>query len=97
VAYVRAMRPVVQSISKHDADLGRQLKRALSSSLLLNLAEGSRQRTGKARIRFEDAMGSADESRACHIAGDALGYLEADERLLDEANRIARVLNKLSR
>ena len=96
VEYVRRMRPVVEAVGKRDSALADQLRRALAS-IVLNTAEGSRQRKGKARNRFEDAMGSADEAVACHITADALGYLAADAGLLDEGNRIARVLHKLAR
>ena len=60
--YVRRMRPVVKAIEKHDADLAKQLRRALAS-MLLNTAEGAKQRGGKGRNRFDDAMGSTDETR----------------------------------
>ena len=96
LVYVRRMRPVVEAIGRHDADLARQLRRALSS-MVLNTAEGARQRGGKGANRFDDAMGSTDESRACHETGDALGYLKADLDLIAEARRIAKVLYKLSR
>jgi four helix bundle protein len=96
VVYVRRMRPVVEMVARRDAGLADQLRRALAS-VLLNTAEGARQRRGKGRNRFEDAMGSADEARACHITADAMGYVVADAALLDEANRVARVLYKLAR
>ena len=94
--YVRRMRPVVKAIERHDADLARQIKKALGS-MALNTAEGQRQRGGKGRNRFDDAMGSTDESRACHQFADAIGYLEADQDLIEEASRIAKVLCALAR
>ena len=96
LAYVRRMAPVVKAISKHDPDLARQLRRALTSAVL-NTAEGAQQRGGKGRNRFDDAMGSTDESRAAHQAADALEYLVADRELIEEARRIAKVLYKLAR
>jgi four helix bundle protein len=94
--YVRQMRPVVLAIEKRDADLAKQLRRALAS-MLLNTAEGSRQRGGKGRNRFDDAMGSTDETRAAHQFADAIGYLKADPELIAEAVRIAKVLHALAR
>lgn len=94
--YVRRMRPVVKAIEKHDPDLARQIKKALGSAAL-NTAEGERQRAGKGRNRFDDAMGSTDESRACHEFADAIGYLKADPELIAEATRIAKVLCALAR
>jgi four helix bundle protein len=96
LVYVRRMRPVADAIGRHDPDLARQLRRALAS-MVLNTAEGQQQRGGKGANRFDDAMGSTDESRACNQTGDALGYLVADPELIAEARRIAKVLFKLSR
>jgi four helix bundle protein len=94
--YVRRMRPVLRAIEKHDADLAKQLRRALAS-MALNTAEGQRQRGGKGRNRFDDAMGSTDETRAAHQFADAIGYLETDAALIEEAIRIAKVLCALAR
>ena len=94
--YVRRMRPVVKAIEKHDQDLARQMKKALGS-MALNTAEGERQRGGKGRNRFDDAMGSTDETRAAHQFADAIGYLKADPELIAEAIRIAKVLCSLAR
>ena len=91
---VREMRGVVVAVAQHDADLGRQLRRALTS-IPLNIAEGEWRRNGNARVRFETAMGSANEVVMCLRTADALGYIEADARQLDQLDRIARSLNKL--
>jgi four helix bundle protein len=40
---VRDLRPVVERISQHDPDLGRQMRRALTS-VPLNIAEGASSR-----------------------------------------------------
>ena len=94
--FVRAMRPVVLAIAKHDQDLARQLRKALTS-IPLNIAEGAWRRGGNSRVRFETAMGSANEVASIMQTADAMGYIVADAALLDEADRFARVLNKLSR
>ena len=91
---VRDMRGALQSIAKHDSDLARQARRALTS-IPLNIAEGEGRTNGNARMRFETAMGSANEVRACLETADALGYIEADATHVDRLDRIARTLNKL--
>ena len=96
LAFVRAVRPVVLAIAKHDGDLSRQMRKALAS-IPLNIAEGAWRRGGNGRVRFESAMGSTNEVASIMRTADALGYIVADAALLDEADRIARVLNKLSR
>jgi four helix bundle protein len=96
VALVRRMRPVLESIGKHDRDLERQTRRALSS-VALNGREGDKQSRGRGRLRFEDAMGSANEVKACLEVADALGYVEGQRELVDAFDRVARVFNKLRR
>ena len=93
---VREMRPVLGAVAKHDADLARQMRRALTS-IPLNIAEGEGRKNGHGRQRFETAMGSANEVSACLRTADALGYVEADAKLLDTLDRIARTLNLLAR
>ena len=91
---VRDMRENVTKITQHDADLGKQLRRALTS-VPLNIAEGEWRRNGNARARFETAMGSANEVRAILETADAMGYVVADARQVDALDRIARTLHKL--
>ena len=90
----REMRDVVTKIAQSDADLGKQLRRALTS-VPLNIAEGEWRRNGNARARFETAMGSANEVRAILETADAMGYVAADARQVDVLDRIARTLHKL--
>ena len=91
---IRDMRATLDAIAKHDADLARQTRRALTS-ITLNIAEGEGRKNGNARMRFQTAMGSANEVRACIETADALGYIAADARMLDTLDRIARTLNRL--
>ena len=93
---VRGMRDVLTSVAQHDADLGRQMRRALTS-IPLNIAEGEHRRDGHARSRFSTAMGSANEVRACLETAEALGYINAQATRRDTLDRIARTLSKLSR
>ena len=91
---VREMRETVTKIAQQDADLGKQLRRALTS-VPLNIAEGEWQRNGNARARFGTAMGSANEVRAILETADAMGYVAADAKHVDALDRIARTLHKL--
>jgi len=94
VQLIREMGPTLSQIAQHDGDLHRQIKRALSS-IALNIAESAWRRNGNARLRFETAMGSANEVHMCLRTADALGYIEADGKQLDTLDRIARSLHKL--
>jgi hypothetical protein len=70
-------------------------KKALGSAAL-NTAEGERQRGGKGRNRFDDAMGSTDETRAAHRRRDRLPEGRPGAPIA-EAIRIAKVLCALAR
>jgi four helix bundle protein len=91
---IRELRPTLDEIARHDGDLHRQIKRALSS-IALNTAEARWRDNGNGRQRFETAMGSANESHGCLRTADAFGYVEVDAKHLDTLDRIARSLNKL--
>ena len=92
----RDMRGVVNSIGKQDPDLARQTRRALTS-IALNTAEGDYQRAGNQRLRFQIAMGSADEVRACLEISTALDYIADQPELIDAFDRVARTLFNLMR
>jgi four helix bundle protein len=96
IVLTREMRGLLASIGKHDADLARQARRALSS-IALNMAEGNYQRAGNQRLRFQTAMGSADEVRACLEISAALDYIEDQPALVDAFDRVARTLFNLMR
>ena len=96
IVLTREMRGLLASIGKHDADLARQARRALSS-IALNMAEGNYQRAGNQRLRFQTAMGSADEVRACLEISAALDYIADQPVLIDAFDRVARTLFKLMR
>jgi len=93
---LRELRPIVTAIGSHDADLARQLRRA-STSVLLNIAEGSGCRAGTRRQRYHDALGSTEETAACLDAANALGYCAVDARMRDALGRIAATLTKITR
>jgi four helix bundle protein len=59
----RALRPVLVAIAKHDADLERQLRRAMASTVL-NLSEGNLRRGQDRLYHFRVSAGSAAEVKA---------------------------------
>jgi four helix bundle protein len=97
VEVLRLLQPVARAIQAHDRDLARQLRRA-STSVLLNLGEGSGTRGGARRERYLTALGSARETTACIDAAVALGYVaRVDAELLDKLDRVRGTLVKLVR
>ena len=71
---VRSLKPVLKAVQRHDADLGKQFKRALSSAPL-NMAEGSYNRGGNRTARYHTSLGSLREVLACCEVAAALGYI----------------------
>ena len=97
IGVLRVLRAVIAGIEAHDRDLARQLRRA-STSVVLNISEGSGSRGGTRRERYSNALGSARETTACLDAALALGYLDGlDAELLDGLDHIKAVLVKLTR
>jgi four helix bundle protein len=89
---LRGLRPLLAQIEKHDRDLGNQLRRA-STSVVLNVAEGSGSSAGLRKARYQTALGSARETGACLDAAIALGYVEEVEpRLLKQLDSVRAVL-----
>ena len=71
---LRWLREPLGRIERHDADLGRQLRRA-ATSVSLNIAEGSGSSGGIRKARYRTALGSAREVKACLESAEALGYI----------------------
>ncbi|HEY8038253.1 MAG TPA: four helix bundle protein [Polyangiaceae bacterium] len=91
------LRPVVAQIEAHDRDLARQLRRA-STSVALNVSEGSGSSGGTRTERYRNALGSARETGACIDAAMALGYVDAvDAGLLDALDKVRATLVKIVR
>ena len=76
IGALRMMRGTVASIEKRDPDLGRQLRRA-SSSVVLNMAEGSGSFGRVRTVRYRTALGSARETVACLRVAEACAYVDA--------------------
>ncbi len=95
---VRLVRPLIEGIERHDRDLGRQLRRCLSS-VPLNVAEGSRSSGKNKQARYANAMGSAREAVACLETAEALGYLrqEALPVPIDKLEHVVAILFNLCR
>jgi four helix bundle protein len=94
IAVLRWLRAVIAGIETHDRDLARQLRRA-STSIVLNLSEGSGSRGGTRRERYSNALGSARETTACLDAALALGYVDSlDADMLDAIDHVIAVLVK---
>ena len=92
---VRMLRPVIEEIEKSDRDLARQLRRA-SSSVALNVSEGSGSHGGTRVERYRNALGSARETGACLDVAEALGYVShVDAALLDRLDHVRAVLARI--
>jgi four helix bundle protein len=86
----RALRPIIDGVRAHSADLADQLERAITS-VLLNVAEGNR-RHGRDPRRFHViASGSASEITAALDLACIWGWLRDDTHvraLLDRQHRL---------
>ena len=96
---IRALRPVVAQLRKHNADSADQVERA-ASSIVHNLAEGSRRNGRDPRRFFDMAHGSAGEIRGALDVADAWGWQvdsEVARALLDRELGLLFGLTRRSR
>ncbi len=94
---VRALRPVLERIEQHDADLARQMRGALTS-VPLNVAEGASSRGRNRAARYHTGAGSMREVIAAIEVAEALGYVTApDPALVDEMGLVVGTLMKNAR
>ncbi len=93
---VREVYEVARIVERSDGDLARQMRRA-SSSVALNISEGSYSRKGNRLARWQDAMGSANETRSALQLAAAVGFIQPSNRLLDRLDKIVATLWKLTR
>ncbi len=91
---VRTVAPRIEEIARHDGDLARQARRALTS-MHLNLAESIDLAGGNRVLRMRTSLGSTNEVIACLDVGVALGYVVHDERAMDALSRVRATLLKL--
>ncbi len=97
VALIRDMRPAAEAIARHDADLARQLRRALSS-VALNVGEGSGSRGGRRPSHYSIALGSAQEALMAVRTAEAWGYIEPLPAATSDAfDKVIATLVKVSR
>jgi four helix bundle protein len=94
ILLVQRLARYVQEIERHDPDLARQMRRALTS-VPLNLAEGMNAR-GKNRVaRYDTSLGSHNEVIACLDVGEALEYIAVAPEDRDLAQRVRATLLRL--
>ena len=96
LSVIRKSQTVVDCIARHDPDLAKQMRRA-SSSVTLNIAEGSSSQGRNRKARYFNALGSAKEVRACMHVALAAGYIKSiDNALVDENERVIATLVRLT-
>ena len=81
---IKALKPIVRSISAHDRNLADQLKRA-ATSMALNVSESSYTKGGNRKAQLHIAAGSANESRAALRVACAWGYVDECDTARAEA------------
>jgi four helix bundle protein len=81
-------------VARCDADLARQLRRAITS-VHLNVAEAMDAEGRLRHLRYRTALGSANESIAALEAAEALGYVERDAVALDKLQHVRATLLRL--
>ncbi len=75
---IRALRPLLPLLAKHDSSLTKQARRA-ASSVALNLKEGNRRLGADRTYHFSVAAGSADEVQGALDVAEAWGYVSTDQ------------------
>lgn len=97
IEMVRDIRPLIERIARRDRSLAQQLKRS-ASSVPLNIGEGAYSRGGNQLSRFQDAAGSANETRSALRVAQAWGYIKPNERIEVDAllDRVCAMLWRLT-
>ena len=97
IRLVCELRPLLETISQHDPDLGRQMRRALTS-VPLNIAEGSSSRGRNRNARYHTAADSMREVSAAIDVAEAFGYItSAPSELRGEMALVVNTLMKVAR
>ena len=94
---VKSIKPLIERIARHDRSLAQQLRRS-ASSVPLNIGEGAYSRGGNQLSRFQDAAGSANETRSALLVAEAWGYIHSAERAPVDAtlDRVCAMLWRLT-
>ena len=94
---VQSLREVLPAIERADGDLAKQIRRA-STSVALNIAEGSGRAGKDERRHFVYARGSAREVHGALQVTQAWGHLSSEQlkRSMDLSDEIARMLSGLA-
>ncbi len=71
---VTGMKPIIDRIARHDRSLAQQMRRS-ASSVALNIGEADYSRGGNQPARFQDAAGSASDTRSALKVAAAWGYI----------------------
>lgn len=90
---IAEIRPLIERIGRHDRSLAQQLRRS-ASSVPLNIGEGAHARGGNSTARFQDAAGSASETRSALQVAVAWGYITAAQQQAVDA-KLDRILAML--
>jgi four helix bundle protein len=95
LSLVQDLKPFIKLLERHDPDLARQFRKALTSAPL-NLSEGSYNRGRNRAARYHTSLGSLREVLACLEVGAALGYLpEVDPALRRRFDHVLGTLVRL--
>jgi four helix bundle protein len=78
---IRMVAPIAANIGRHDPDLARQLRRALTS-VPLNIAEASDQRGARRNNHYALALGSSREALSAIEVAIAWRYIPEPDPLL---------------
>jgi len=71
---VTCIKPLIDRVARRDRSLATQMRRS-ASSVALNIGEAAYSRGGNQTARFQDAAGSASETRSALKVAAAWGYL----------------------
>src|SRR5687767_10145420 len=94
--WLKALRPLIDQIARHDRELAKQL-RSSSSSVVLNLGEGMHSRGGHRTNAYGVALREMGESYSALQAAQIHGYIGALEPALEaQSRRILGTLVKLA-
>jgi four helix bundle protein len=94
--WLKALRPLIEQIARHDRELAKQL-RSSSSSVVLNLGEGMHSRGGHRTNAYGVALREMGESYSALQAAQIHGYIGVLEPAFEaQCRRILGTLVKLA-